>query len=412
MTKDLTVVGDVWDPTRHQKNVPGKPWRPLPHSVEEITPQWLTAALSSNAPGLEVKSCKITGERHGFTSLIFVTLELNEAARKAGVHENIVIKGGFRSFARHYAHSYAMEAYGYRDVWPEVKFNMPKTFFVDLELANDQSIVIMEDLRDRGVTFGHGLRPNDYKLMSKRLSALADLHAATWESPKFDDKWLGIMPNGVRMMRLHMEESGYIQRDGDLTGRGSDAKLSPTFFSPEGWATMFEEKMSQNSVVPEVFRDREWNHRAMLFNEEICDTLPNCVLHGDTHLGNSFVEPDGTPGFVDVQIRRDPPYFDLAYTITCGLDSYNRRKWERQLVGHYVAEMGRRGIRLEMDETMRQYAYALHTGFVVFIINDLAFQTPAFNTAHVSRFVNTMIDNNTKELIDAGIAAKLATKAR
>ena len=408
MTKDLTVVGDVWDPTRHQRNVPGKPWRPLPHAVEEITPEWLTAALSPKAPGLKVKSCKVTGERHGFTSLIFVSMELNEAAAAAGIPNNIVIKGGFRSFARHYAHSYAMEAYAYRDVWPRLTFNMPKTFFVDLELANDQSIIIMEDLRDRGVTFGHGLKPQSYDLMAKRLSALAELHASTWDSPEFGSggKFLGIMPNGVRMMRLHMEESGYIQRDGDMKGRGAAAKLNPTFFSPEGWATMFDEKMSQNSVVPEVFRDREWSHSAMLFNEEVCDTLPNCVLHGDTHLGNSFVEPDGAPGFLDSQVRRDPPYFDVSYTITCGLDSYTRRRWERQLVGHYVAEMGRRGVHLDMDETMRQYAYSLHTGFMVFIINDLAFQTAAFNTAHVSRFVNAMMDNDTKGLIDAALAGK------
>jgi hypothetical protein len=408
MTKDLTVVGDVWDPTRHQREVPGKPWRPLPLDVSEITPEWLTAALSVRAPGLKVLSREITGERHGFTSLIFVRLELNEAGRRAGVPERIVLKGGFRSFARHFAHSYAMEAYAYRDVWPNLTINMPKVYFVDLELARDQTVIIMEDLNARGVTFGHGLRPQSYEMVQRRLSALAELHAATWESPEFEPggKFYGILPNAPRMLRMHMNESGFIRLEGDGKGRGSEAKQTPPFFSPEGWETLWDERRSQNAAASHAFRDREWNRRALMYSERLSERLPNCVLHGDTHLGNHYEEPDGTPGFLDSQVRRDPPYFDVSYTITCGLDPYHRRRWERSLVGHYVAEMGRRGVTLDIDETMRQYALSLHTGFIVFIINDTVFQTPAFNTAHVWRFCQAMMDNNTKELFDAAFAAE------
>jgi hypothetical protein len=414
MTKDLSVVGDIWDPTRHQKEVPGKPWRPLPHSVEEITPEWLTRALTPRAPGVKVLSAKVTGERHGFTSLVFITMELNEAGKAAGIPNDIVLKGGFRSFARHYAHSYGMEAYAYRDVWPHTPLKMPKVFFVDLELARDQSVIIMEDLRSRNAKFGHGLKPQTYEMIEKRLSALAQLHAATWDSPEFKPggQFYGILPNGPRMIRLHMEESGFIQLDGDGKGRGAEASHSPTFFSPEGWETLWDEQKSQNAAASVAFRDREWNRRALMHSEYLCDTLTNCVLHSDTHLGNHWEEADGTPGFIDSQVRRDPPYFDVSYTITCGLDPYYRKKWEKALVGHYVAEMRRLGVDLDIEETLYQYALSLHTGFIVFIINDPVFQTVAFNTAHVWRFCQAMIDNNTKELFDAVFAAQDAAKPR
>ena len=407
MPKDLSVVGDIWDPTRHQLDVPGKPWRPLPHEIHQITPEWLTSALSSVAPGLEVHSCKVTGERHGFTSLIFVTMELNKAGLEAGIPPNIVVKGGFRSFARHYALSYCMEAYAYRDVWPHLPLNMPKVYFLDLEMARHQSIIIMEDLRDRNVKFGHGLHPLGYEMQQKRLSALARLHAATWDTPEFKPggKFAGILSNGPRIMRTNLDDSGILELDGDGKGRDSVAQQSPRFSTPEGWAKLWEPRMSQNAACSHAFRDREWHLRSLEYQAKVNDSLPNCVLHSDTHLGNHYEEADGTPGFLDSQVRRDPCYFDISYTIVTGLDPYDRREWERPLIGHYLAEMDRLGVKLDMNETLHHYALTLHKGLSVFIVNDTHWQTSAFNTAHVWRFCSAMIDNGTKKLLDAAFAA-------
>lgn len=405
MAKDLTRVGDVWDPTRHQQAVEGKPWRPLPLQVEEITPDWLTRALSSRFPGVKVNGCEITRVKHGFTSLVHLRLELNDAGRKAGISPMVVVKGGFTTYSRHYAHSYAMEAYAYRDVWPHLRLNIPTVYFVDLELARNQTVVVMEDLNARGVTFGHGLRPLGYGMMAKRLSALAALHAKTWESPEFKQggAFYGLLPNGARMLRQHMDENGYIRLEVDSSGRPSGFRQSAPFFSPEGWETLWEERMSQNAAASHAFRDREWNRRALMHVEALCDRLPNCVLHMDTHLGNHFEERDGTPGFIDSQTRRDPAYFDLAYAITSGLDPCDRRKWERALVGHYLDELSRNGVRLDFNETMHYYALFLHQGFIIFVINDPVWQTPAFNTVNVWRFCSAMMDNGTKELFDTAL---------
>jgi hypothetical protein len=398
MSKDLTIVGDIWDPTRHQTTaVKDKPWRPLPLTPEEVTPAWLTTALSSRYPGVKVTSAKITKEKHGFTSLLFMTIEINEAGRKAGIPNQIVVKGGFSTHARHYAHSYAMEAHAQRDVWPHLPLNMPKVYFVELELARGQTVFIMEDLTLRGVKFGHGLQPIGYDMMAKRLTALAELHAMTWDSPEFKKggKFYGLLSNGARMIRQHMDESGFIR----VTGKGFEQY--PPFFTPEGWETLWDEKMSQNAAVSHHFRDREWNRKALLHVEHLGDTLPNCVLHMDLHLGNHFEEKDGRPGFIDSQTFRDPCYFDLAYGITCSLDPVDRKNWERGLVGHYVAELGKHGVKLDFDETMYYYALFLHRGLVTFYINDPVWQTPAFNTVNVWRFCAAMMDNGTKEKFDA-----------
>jgi Phosphotransferase enzyme family len=396
------VDNALWEPSWN------KPFKedtaqPLPLEVDEVTAQWLTKALSIDIPGLVVNGATVTKARHGFTSVLHVTIDVNEVGRKAGLPTQIIVKGGFTQYSREYAFAYAMEAHGYRDIYAHGVLNVPKVFFVNLDLDRKQSIIIMEDLTLRGVTFGHGLKPIGYDLMARRMAALAKFHSLTWDSPdiKPGGKYADFLGNIVRLNRLHMEQHGYVILGDDEMSRGrSDLHQMPAFLSPEGWQTMFEERMSQNAAASHAFRDYEWNKRAIATLEAISDFLPNCIVHGDTHLGNHYEEPDGTPGFFDSMPARSPAQFDIAYTLGTGLDPYDRRKWERALIGHYLAELGRQGIHLDFDETMFYYSLFLHAGYIVFIINDPVWQTPAFNTVHVWRFCSAMMDNNTKEAFE------------
>ena len=379
------------------------PWRPLPTTVEEITPEWLTAALSSRAPGLVVKGFEIVKVRHGFTSVIQLALDLNEAGKTAGVPDRIAIKGGFTAYSRTYAYQYAMEAAGYRDVWPEIGgLKLPATYFIDIEPARRQSILIMEDLNARGVTWGHGLKPWNFEQLKRRLTMLADTHARTWDSPdlKPGGKWDSVLLNGARLMVYHMDENGFIIPDEALMARGEAGfKQTPPFFTPEGWAHIWERP--QNAAASVHFRDMDWNRRAMLHLADLMDTLPNCIIHGDTHLGNQYEEADGSPGFFDTMPRREPAFFELAYTITCGLDPLDRRKWEQALVAHYVDVLEQHGVKYSFEDAYYYYCLSVHLGYIWFIVNDTVWQSQAFNTVNVWRHCQAMIDNNVKELYDA-----------
>jgi hypothetical protein len=401
-------VKDSADDLPNARRLPHVNARPLPLDVDEITPAWLTAALSGVASGVQVNGCEVVRRRHGFTSVIHMKLDLNEAGLKAGISPSIVVKGGFTQYSRTYATSYAREAVGYRDVWPFLNLNMPRVYFADADVEGHQSVIVMEDLNARGVTFGHGLKPLGFDAIRLRLAALAELHAKTWDSPEFKPggRLHHIRQNAPRMLRMHMEQHGFIELGGQEKSRNrSQFQQRAPFLSPEGWATLWEERMSQNAAASHHFRDLEWTKRAWRHIEDLCERLPASMLHGDTHLGNQYEEPDGTPGFFDGMPRRDPAYFELAYVITCGLDPVDRRNWERALIGYYLAEMARHGVELDFDRTMHYYALFLHQGFLWFIINDPVWQTPAFNTVHVWRFCAAMMDNDTKERFEAAIAA-------
>lgn len=74
---------------------------------------------------------------------------------------------------------YSLEVVGYRDIWPVLGLNTPKCLFADMELEveseRQQTIIIMEDLVGRDVTFSHGLRPQSPEQVRRRLSSLAAL---------------------------------------------------------------------------------------------------------------------------------------------------------------------------------------------------------------------------------------------
>jgi hypothetical protein len=350
--------------------------------MDEITADWLSTALATRAPGTRVKSFEILKVKTGFTTIMWLRLDLNEAGKTAGVPEVLILKGGFEPHSRARARTYVMEAVGYRDL-ADLGLKMPKVFFVDAEPDRAQAIIIMEDLNQRGVHFFHGLQPTNYRQMEKRLTALAAFHAQTWDSPELQPggRYAHILANGALTTNAYME--------------------SRNFYAESEWRELVTRPQGAASSVH--FHDPDYHREGLLYLSKLNQELPNCIVHGDTHQGNLYEDPDGTPGFFDILPRREAVYHELAYTITCGLDPLDRREWEIPLVRHYLQEMARHGVELDFDETMYYYAIYLHLGYAFFLMNDPYFQTVSFNTIHMVRFSNAMIDHNTKRLLTAAI---------
>ena len=356
--------------------------RPLPLEKEEITSEWLSTALAIRAPGAQVTSFEILKVKTGFTTIMWLRLELNDLARKEGIPEVVILKGGFEPHSRARARTYVMEAVGYRDL-EHLGLKMPKVFFVDAEPERAQAIIIMEDLNRRGVRFFHGLQPASYEQMQKRLTELAAFHAKTWDSPDLrpGGRYAHILANGALTTNAYMETRNFY----------SEAEWQELITRPQGAAASVH------------FHDPEFHRAGLLHLAKLNEELPNCIVHGDTHQGNLYEDLDGRPGFFDILPRREPMYHELAYTITCGLDPLDRREWEHLLVRQYLQELARNGVELDFDETMYYYAIYLHLGYAFFLMNDPYFQTVSFNTIHMVRFSNAMIDHNTKRLLTAAI---------
>jgi aminoglycoside phosphotransferase (APT) family kinase protein len=76
------------------------------------------------------------------------------------------------------------------------------------------------------------------------------------------------------------------------------------------------------------------------------ETGPLTLLHGDSHLGNTFARPDGRSGLLDWQVVwRGPGMREVSYWMTTGLEPETRRAAERDLIGRYLEALRARGVK-------------------------------------------------------------------
>jgi Ecdysteroid kinase-like family len=357
--------------------------RALPLKVEAIDAPWLTAALRTRAPGVTVKDFELVDVNHGTSTKLRLRLDLDELGHRAGIPAVVILKGGFEphSFALPFMHE--NEARFYRDLQPALGLHAPDCYFADFDPETGQGIVIMEDLVARGVEFCDPLRPQGYDQVARRLSSLAAYHAQTWNSSQLDpDGRFGWFHPAVASLREYMQR----------------------FFEPEIWERFV--RSPRGAAASVQFHDLGWAVGAVDRLVSLADRLPRCVVHGDTHLGNLYEDPDGTPGFFDSQPHQAPPMVEVTYHLTCALDMPDRRRWERQLVQHYGEELARHGVEApELANLMLQFGVFQAYGYMIFLVNESEFQPEAVNTAYTARFSAAMLDHGTKELLESATLA-------
>ena len=149
--------------------MPQPSYFPLPITVEDITAQWLTAALRQRAQ-VTVSGFEILDGVNTTTTKVRIRLQLDDAGRRAGIPERIIVKGGFQPHGRDLDHMHLREVRGYRDVYPEIPLPSPACYFADFDAERRQGIVIMEDLVERGVAFCHATRPQTHEQVARLLS--------------------------------------------------------------------------------------------------------------------------------------------------------------------------------------------------------------------------------------------------
>lgn len=111
-----------------------------------------------------------------------------------------------------------------------------------------------------------------------------------------------------------------------------DARRDPGALGVEGHVLAGD--AGREALPPEVRR---------LTGEEVVDiwtvyvtsltTGPETLLHGDLHIGNTYVVPDGEGGFLDWQVLCSGNWTQSALTET------DRRRHEEDLVGEYLASL-------------------------------------------------------------------------
>ncbi len=349
---------------------------PLPLTVDEITVDWLTAALRERAPGATVNSFEIVKSEYATCTKLWLRLDLDQAGHDAGIPERVVLKGGFEDHGRLFYQMHEREARGYRDLYPVAHLPHPTCYFADFDRERRQGIIIMEDLATCGATFCNALLPQSFDQVASRLTALARFHASTWNSPE-------IQPGGQWSNIVFF----------DLFG-----ELFDRYSQPDLWAARIG--LPRGAAMSLRFHDREWMIDAYARMVSLGRRLPQCVIHGDAHLGNVYAYPDGSPGFVDIVTATGPGLLEVAYHISTSVDSADRSDWEEALVQHYLEELARHIDDVpSLEEAMQCYSIFLIYGYFAWLKNEPHHQIEPITTAVTSRINAAMLDRDVIGLI-------------
>lgn len=346
---------------------------PLPTEIEGITCEWLEAALSGYAPGVRLRGFEMVDLIRTTCTKIRLRLDLENNREDAPIPETVILKGGFEPHSRAMAFMHEREAKSYAMVLPPLGLRTPIPYFAQWDEKTQQGIVIMEDLVARGVEFCSPLKPQGFQQVARRLKELARLHGSTWDSPELrpGGKW-DWMADWAGNLDVYF-------------GRFTEETIWRSYIeSPRG------------AAVSTLFHDRHWMRDAMDRMGALTRTLPLCACHGDTHLGNLYIDTDGTPGFYDSIAHKAPAMFEIAYHIGGALDLADRPRLEAGLIQYYLDELASHGVSPpSFEQAMHHYAVYLAYGYLVFIINDSIFQPEAYNTAYTARFSQAMLDHDT-----------------
>jgi aminoglycoside/choline kinase family phosphotransferase len=291
----------------------------------------------------------------------------------------LIIKGGFEEHSPAFGFMYRSEMHCYRELVPQLAMNAPRCYFAGEDPNTHQAIVIMEDLQAREVRFLRAQAPLDYAQEARFLDALARFHAQWWNRPE-------LAPNGVL---------GWVMTPFDEFSREYQSR----YLQAEVWANYMAKP--RGAATPMQLHDRERMQCALDRLAEFHEQSPLTLVHGDTHLGNLYIERDGTPGFLDMQMRRSPWYQDVAYHMTCALDVVDRRKWEQALLSYYLGRLAAYGVTdaPTFEHAWECYRRELAYGLFIFLINETRFQSEETNTANAVRFAMAAIDHGTFEAL-------------
>lgn len=370
----------------------------VPTDPDDLTLHTLNSLIQEQMPGVgfsdfRIKESHTVGLGHASSAgRVCIEVDYTDGS-PAGLPRNIVLKVARANpdnpsrpdpIAGAGGALYRNELNIYRHMTPAQFLESPKFLGGAYDSRSNALLLMLEDLRDRNVTFPHVNVPTSMVRMQSLLDQLAILHARYWNSPELEA--------ASHWMETHTR--------GSIHDMFSSPTVLPQHVAGELAAEQFKREMVERLGIDAdgLFRQvhRLQRHQA---------TLPQTLCHGDAHIGNTYKLPDDTGGLFDWQLASQGfCLHDISYLLATGLSVAERRQHERDLLSYYRERLIARGVvnAPSLDDLWVEYCRAMVWGvFIGWLI------TPVINygweitvIAHL-RTMTAYEDLETARLIDA-----------
>lgn len=219
---------------------------------------------------------------------------------------------------------YDNEVSVYEHLSDELPVAMPRCVGAVRDKSLSSFGLVMEDLRVRDAEFPNVLSPVDTDGVKLLLDQLAVLHATYWQSPRFDTDLGWVLPHTSGPIHELFSHEGGV----------------PMLINWEVQTQQFKRELVES--VGETTHSLLQKVTAAQLHQA---SLPTTLLHGDCHIGNTFVLPDGRRGLLDWQLTaRGFCMHDVSYLIITALSVQDRRRYENELIAYYRQRLVSAGV--------------------------------------------------------------------
>ena len=295
----------------------------VPDTLEEaLSPQWLTAVLQPRFPGIAVREV-ISGPTVDRVSTNARFTIGCDGGVPEGLSSRLCVKGYFNEQGREARFVGEREAYFYRDLAAESGVRTLRSVYADFDTDARHGVVVTEDIVADGGSFLDAASHITPDRAADSLSQFARLHASTWGRAQWSEKhWLA--PN----------LTGALKAWGDQV---ITARIAGNFHGPNGRRVPGD--------VSDAPRLTSAYHSLVATLEAEQASSDWCVIHGDAHIGNTFLDPSGALSLVDWQlVQRGMWYLDVGTHIATALTVEDRRNSEKDLLLHYLDCLASHGV--------------------------------------------------------------------
>jgi hypothetical protein len=301
----------------------------IPTTASDLSPEWLSQVL-----GAEVVDVKVLD--HAFATNQRVRIGLGYGSAGAGPASLFVKLAPLDPAHRAMIGATGMgerEAEFYSDVAPSVNLRVPRSHFAATDRDGNFAI-LLEDLAAAGCAFSEGEWGVSPDSAARALEELASFHAR-FSDP---DARKAVAPWLAKPSVQHSAVAAQLMRH-VLDGHGHE--LTPAYVAAGELYVSHHDRL-----------------------DELWHGGPQTYVHGDTHIGNVFLDA-GRVGFHDWGLSRvSTPMRDVSYFLTMSVDPEQRQKSERSLIRLYLDAL-RSGGGPSIDFDDAWLAHRVQAGYTV-----------------------------------------------
>jgi len=290
----------------------------VPRSPQDVSAEWLTAALCAGAPGVRVLSVAAGPASVGTTTRAGLAVTYNEAGAAAGLPTRLFVKCTTTVAQRLMLGLGGLidgEPGFYTHVRPTLEIEAPIGCFAAVEPRSWRSIVVTEDVAStRGARFWRPSTAITRGQIEDLLANAAAWHGALWDSSRLGEwRWLKTPADQMRVIDSLIALA-------NRTGVGAERA---------------------RTVIPPVLRHRRADlHEGMRRSMHILSQGPRTYLHGDLHIANTYSTQAARMGIADWQVGLQGSWaHDYAYLLATALEVEDRRRLERDLLDFYLERL-------------------------------------------------------------------------